>query len=164
MKGRLLICPFKTTTLLFVKVTRSNRYLTKLRPKISIKKFIQNLFVAKKLGKDKAYIPQRGDIVWIDLDPSQGSEIKKTRPALVISPMSYNEKVGLALLCPITSHKKGYPFEVDVQPNESIKGVILADQVKSLDWKVRKARFEGRVSPEVMIEVLEKLSVLIEIS
>jgi len=119
--------------------------------------------VAKKSGNKITYIPHRGDIVWIDLDPSQGSEIKKTRPALVVSPFSYNEKVGLALLCPITSHKKGYPFEVELPPKENIRGVILADQVKSLDWKARNARFEEKVSLKVVTEVIEKISVLIEL-
>lgn len=118
-----------------------------------------------KPGKQMPYTPERGDIVWIDLDPSQGSEIRKTRPALVISPFSYNKKVGLALLCPITSHKKGYPFEVDLpSKGGDIVGVILADQVKSLDWRVRKARFEEKVQESVITEVIDKLSVLIEIS
>lgn len=119
--------------------------------------------MAKNPNGDGLYIPQRGDIVWIDLDPSQGSEIKKTRPALVISPFSYNEKVGLALLCPITSHKKGYPFEVELPPGGNISGVILSDHIKSLDWKARKAKFEGKVSTKIVNEVIEKISVLIEI-
>lgn len=119
--------------------------------------------MAKNLGKMKLYVPQRGDIIWIDLDPSQGSEIKKTRPVLVVSPLSYNEKVGLALLCPITSHKKGYPFEVELPPGENISGVILSDHIKSLDWKARNARFEGKVSTKIVNEVIEKISVLIEI-
>lgn len=120
--------------------------------------------MAKNPGSSKNYVPQRGDIVWIDLDPSQGSEIKKTRPALVVSPASYNEKVGLALLCPITSHKKGYPFEVELPPSGKTQGVILADQVKSLDWKIRNAKFEEKLSTWVMTEVIEKISVLIEFS
>lgn len=120
--------------------------------------------MAKKPGSSTPYIPQRGDIVWIDLDPSQGAEIKKTRPALVISPSNYNEKVGLALLCPITSHKKGYPFEVELPSKGKIEGVILADQIKSLDWKARNAKFEEKVSTWIMTEVIEKISVLIEIS
>lgn len=120
--------------------------------------------MAKNPGNIKPYIPQRGDIVWIDLDPSQGSEIKKTRPALVISPSNYNEKVGLALLCPITSHKKGYPFEVELSAKGSVKGVILSDHIKSLDWKVRNARFEEKIDTWILTEVIEKLSVLIESS
>ena len=119
--------------------------------------------MVKKLGKGESYIPQRGDIIWIDLDPSQGVEIKKTRPALVISPLGYNKKVGLALLCPITNYKKGYPFEVELSSTENIQGVILADQVKSLDWRIRNARFASKVSSKIVNEVIEKLSVLIEL-
>ena len=120
--------------------------------------------MVKKSGSAKPYTPQRGDIVWIDLDPSQGSEMKKTRPALVVSPASYNEKVGLALLCPITSYKKGYPFEVELPQTGNVHGVILSDQVKSLDWRVRNARFEEKISTWVVTEVIEKISVLIDIS
>ena len=120
--------------------------------------------MAKNPGSSKPYIPQRGDIVWIDLDPSQGSEIKKTRPALVVSPASYNEKVGLALLCPITSHKKGYPFEVELPQTGNVHGVVLSDQVKSLDWKVRNAKFEEKLSTWIVAEVIEKISVLIDLS
>ena len=118
--------------------------------------------MAKNPGSTKPYIPQRGDIVWIDLDPSKGSEMRKTRPALVVSPSSYNEKVGLALLCPITSHKKGYPFEVELSSKGNVRGVILSDQIKSLDWKIRNAKFEEKVSRGVITEVIEKVSVLIE--
>jgi mRNA interferase MazF len=127
-------------------------------------KFKWGCLVVKKNGNNEFYVPQRGDIVWIDLDPSQGSEIKKTRPALVISQGLYNEKVGLALLCPITSHKKGYPFEVELPLKSTIKGVILSDQIKSLDWRSRHAKFEERVPKDIMTEVIEKLSVLIELS
>ena len=118
--------------------------------------------MAKSLGRSGKYIPDRGDVVWIDLDPSQGAEIKKTRPALVVSPFRYNEKVGLALLCPITSHKKGYPFEVELSPMGKLKGVILADQVKSLDWRARNAKFEEKVTQGIITEVIEKLLVLID--
>jgi mRNA interferase MazF len=118
--------------------------------------------VVKKPGNLKPYIPQRGDIIWIDLDPSKGSEIKKTRPALVVSPFSYNEKVGLVLLCPITSYKKGYPFEVELSSKGKVEGVILSDQIKSLDWRARNAKFEEKVSTGIMTEVIEKISVLIE--
>ena len=129
-----------------------------------MKKYKWSLCVAKKLGKEELYVPQRGDVVWIDLDPSRGAEIKKTRPALVISPLSYNRKVGLALLCPITSHEKGYPFEVELPSKAEIKGVILADQVKSLDWKIRNVRFKEKISLRVVTEVIEKLSTLIDLS
>jgi mRNA interferase MazF len=120
--------------------------------------------VAKNPGRQAPYIPQRGDIVWIDFDPSQGSEIQKTRPALVVSPLNYNEKVGLALLCPITSHTKGYPFEVDLCFQKNLKGVVLADQVKSLDWEARNAKFIMKAPVTVINEVIQKLSVLIAIT
>jgi len=116
------------------------------------------------LVKSNSYVPQQGDIVWIELDPSLGSEMKKTRPAIVVSPLSYNKKIGLALLCPITSHQKGYPFEVELSSKKGVKGVILADQVKSLDWRVRKAKFEEKVPQDVILEVIEKISVLLEVS
>jgi mRNA interferase MazF len=118
--------------------------------------------VAKNRGKSDIYFPERGDIIWMNLDPSQGNEIKKARPALVISPLKYNEKTGLALLCPITSHVKGYPFEVCLPPSGTIKGAILSDHIKSLDWRVRKAKFIEKTSPQVIGEVTEKLFLLID--
>ncbi len=119
--------------------------------------------MAKNSGKMDAYLPQRGDIVWIEFDPSQGAEIKKRRPALIISPLSYNQKVGLALACPITSHAKDYPFEVTLSSQKNIKGVVLADHIKSLDWKERKVKFEEKASPELVNEVTEKLLLLIDV-
>jgi len=86
----------------------------------------------------KSYIPNKGDIVWLEFDPRLGHEQKGKRPALVLSPLAYNEKVGLALFCPITSHEKGYPFEVKIS-GKAINGVVLSDQVKSFDWRSRKA-------------------------
>lgn len=129
-----------------------------------MRKYRQDLAVAKKPGSATSYIAQRGDIVWIELDPSRGPEIKKTRPALVVSPSSYNEKVGLALFCPITSHKKGYPFEVELPSQGNIQGVVLADHVKSLDWKARNLKFEEKASTWIISEVIEKISLLIELS
>jgi mRNA interferase MazF len=86
-----------------------------------------------------AYVPERGDVVWITFNPQAGHEQAGYRPAVVLSPKTYNGKVGLALLCPITSQIKGYPFEVEVPEGLSVNGVILSDQVKSLDWKARNA-------------------------
>src|SRR5438552_10794224 len=86
-----------------------------------------------------SYVPARGDAVWISLDPQAGHEQAGRRPALVLSPSSYNRKAGLALMCPITSHAKGYPFEVAVPADLAVTGVILADQIKSLDWRIRHA-------------------------
>ena len=108
-----------------------------------------------------AYIPERGDIVWITLDPQAGHEQKGHRPALVISPAAYNKKVGLAICCPITSQVKGYPFEVIIPHGFPVEGAILSDQVKNLDWKAREAKKICVLSASAMDEVLQKLSTLI---
>ena len=105
--------------------------------------------------------PDRGDVVWITLDPQAGHEQAGRRPALVISPLSYNGKVGLAVLCPITSQVKGYPFEVLIPPGLKVSGAVQADQVKSLDWRVRKAEFLCRLPRPAIVEVLHKLGTLI---
>lgn len=111
--------------------------------------------------KNKAFIPKRGHIVWIDFDPQSGHEQAGRRPALVISPAAYNEKIGLALLCPITTQVKGYPFEVIIPKGLNVSGVILSDQIKSLDWKNRKVEFGCDAPHEVVNLVLEKLSTLL---
>jgi mRNA interferase MazF len=108
------------------------------------------------------YVPARGDVVWIDFDPQAGHEQAGRRPALVISPSAYNERARLALFCPITSRAKGYSFEVSIPAGLSVSGVVLADQIKSLDWKVRRAGFICSVSAETVGEVLEKTLTLIE--
>jgi len=106
-------------------------------------------------------VPDRGDVVWIVLSPQAGHEQAGRRPALVLSPAAYNRKVGLALLCPITSQVKGYPFEVRLPRGLPVTGVILADQVKSLDWRARKAEVVCKVPEEVVQEVLLKLGTLL---
>lgn len=111
----------------------------------------------------KEYVPERGDIIWITLNPQAGHEQAGRRPALVISPAAYNRKVGLAIFCPITSHVKGYPFEVLIPAGHKAAGVILSDQVKSLDWRARQATFMDKVPESVMKEVLKKLSTLIHL-
>lgn len=108
----------------------------------------------------KNYIPNRGDIVWLEFDPQLGHEQKGKRPALVLSPLAYNEKVGLALFCPITSHEKGYPFEVKIN-GKMISGVVLSDQVKSFDWKSRNAKFVSKIKDSELVEVIEKIKTLI---
>lgn len=100
--------------------------------------------------------------MWISLNPQSGHEQAGRRPALVLSPRSYNAKVGLALCCPITSQVKGYPFEVALPPRLPIGGVVLADQVKSLDWQSRQAAVAARAPAAVVNEVLEKLAVLLD--
>jgi mRNA interferase MazF len=108
----------------------------------------------------KKYVPDRGDIVWLNFDPQSGHEQKGKRPAIVISPGSYNEKAGLALFCPITSKIKDYPFEVIIK-NEKINGVVLSDQIKSLDWKTRETEFITKESSEIIDEIISKISVLL---
>ncbi len=108
-----------------------------------------------------AYIPNSGDIVWITFNPQAGHEQAGRRPALVLSPAAYNRKVGLAILCPITSQIKGYPFEVIIPDGLKISGAILSDQVKSLDWKARQAEFVGKLPSTTFNEVVQKLSTLI---
>jgi Growth inhibitor len=107
------------------------------------------------------YVPDRGDLVWLQFNPQAGHEQVGKRPALVISPASYNGKVGLSLLCPITSKQKGYPFEVVIPQELPIEGVILADQVKSLDWQSRQATFICKVPQKILSDVVAKLDLLI---
>lgn len=108
------------------------------------------------------YIPKRGDAIWIDFNPQAGHAQSGRRPALVVSPESYNGKVGLCLLCPITNQVKGYPFEVIVPQGLSVKGVVLADQLKSLDWKSRRAEFLENLPETVIEEVLKKVKALLQ--
>jgi mRNA interferase MazF len=100
-------------------------------------------------------------VVWITLNPQAGHEQAGRRPAVVLSPRTYNEKVGLAILCPITSQVKGYPFEVQIPPGLAARGVILADQAKSLDWRAREAEWMCALPSETMTEVLQKLGALL---
>ena len=109
----------------------------------------------------KPYVPQRGDVVWIMLNPQAGHEQAGRRPAVVLSPDAYNGKVGLAILCPITSQIKGYPFEVIVPADLPVTGAILSDQVKSLDWRARNAELICTLPSRTMSEVLQKLGSLL---
>lgn len=106
------------------------------------------------------YVPDRGDIVWLNFNPQSGHEQRGKRPALTISPAEYNKKVGLAIFCPITSNEKGYPFEVRIKHGK-IDGVVLSDQVKNLDWTVREAEFIIKATEFELDEVIEKIKVLI---
>ncbi len=110
----------------------------------------------------RRYVPERGDIVWLQFDPRAGHEQAGKRPAVVLSPSAYNGRVGLALLCPITSQQKGYPFEVPLPGGLRIQGVVLADQVKSLDWRFRRAERVDGVPPAVLEETVAKIRVLLE--
>jgi len=108
----------------------------------------------------KKYTPERGDIVWLNFNPQSGHEQKGKRPAIVISPKEYNEKTGLALFCPITSAIKNYPFEVKIK-NKKINGVVLSDQIKSLDWKTRKIEFIAKETADIINTVIDKIGVLL---
>jgi mRNA interferase MazF len=112
--------------------------------------------------KKTSYVPERGDVVWLDFDPQAGHAQSGRRPAFVLSPATYNGKTGLMLCCPITTQVKGYPFEVAVEGAANIRGVILADQVKSLDWQVRKAEKKGKVTKAVLEEVVDKIRAILE--
>jgi mRNA interferase MazF len=107
------------------------------------------------------YIPKRGDVVWLTFNPQAGQEQAGRRPALVLSPASYNGKVGLALFCPLTNQIKKYPFEVLIPEGLQVTGVILSDQIKSLDWRVRQAEFICNLPESTVDEVLEKLGTLL---
>ncbi len=110
------------------------------------------------------YVPKRGDIVWITLNPRAGYEQAGRRPAIILSPHTYNSKVGLALLCPVTSQVKGYPFEVKIPAGLPIAGVILSDQVKSMDWRARNAERICTLPAGAIAEVLGKLHTLLDIT
>ena len=107
------------------------------------------------------YVPDRGDAVWISLNPKAGHEQAGRRPAVVLSPAAYNGRVGLAILCPVTGQVKGYPFEVSIPAGLDVQGVILADQVKSLDWRARQAELICPLPARTVAEVLRKVGVLL---
>jgi mRNA interferase MazF len=107
------------------------------------------------------YVPESGELVWLDFDPQAGREQAGRRPALVVSPKSYNARSGLALFCPVTSRVKGYPFEVGLPEGAAVSGVILADQVRSLDYRRRRAELAGQAPAGVLGEVRAKLRALI---
>ena len=109
-----------------------------------------------------SYVPDRGDLVWLEFTPQAGSEQRGRRPALVLSPKTYNGKVGLALFCPVTSKIKGYPFEVKLPDGSEVSGVVLSDQLKSLDWRSRKVKFIERASSDVMAMVTARFFPLVE--
>ncbi len=108
-------------------------------------------------GGAAGYVPGRGDVVWITLTPRAGHEQAGRRPAVVLSPRAYNAKVGLAVMCPVTDQVKGYPFEVTLPQGLPVGGVVLSDQVRSLDWRSREAEFVCALPSLVLAEVLGKL-------
>jgi mRNA interferase MazF len=109
------------------------------------------------------YAPARGDVVWMSLNPQAGHEQAGRRPAVVVSPIQYNRRVGLAICCPVTSRVKGYPFEVLLPPGLPVSGAILSDQVRSLDWRERGAKPICRLPKETVVEVMGKLHTLLSL-
>jgi len=109
-----------------------------------------------------AYVPTRGELIWLQFNPQAGHEQAGRRPVVVISPSSYNRRVGLALCCPVTSQVKGYPFEVRLPQGLGVEGAILSDQVKSLDWRARKARRIGLLPSDVLQETVGKILALVD--
>lgn len=109
------------------------------------------------------YVPDCADLVWLEFDPQAGHEQSGHRPALVISPASYNAKTGLLVCCPLSTRIKGHPFEVRTSV-DGLDCAVLSDQLKSLDWKVRKARKKAEVGPDVMLHVRAKIKALLVIN
>jgi mRNA interferase MazF len=106
--------------------------------------------------------PERGDIVWIDFSPQVGHEQAGRRPALVISPGAYNRRLGLAIVCPVTSRSKGFPWEVALPAGLPAQGVVLSDQARSLDWVARRSQRICAAPEAVTFEVLDKLDALLK--
>lgn len=109
----------------------------------------------------RVYVPERGDLVWLQFNPGAGHEQAGRRPAIVVSHAEYNRRVGLALFCPITSNVKGYPFEVIIPEGLGVDGAILSDQVRSLDWRVRKAKRIGHLPNDAMNETVGMILALV---
>ncbi|HUW59679.1 MAG TPA: endoribonuclease MazF [Candidatus Bathyarchaeia archaeon] len=107
------------------------------------------------------YVPARGDVVWLNFDPQAGHEQAGRRPAVVLSPATYNRKVGLALMCPITSKKKGYPFEIEIPIDTPVSGVVLTDQIKSFDWRVRQTEHACALPGDLVDQVLTRARLLL---
>jgi mRNA interferase MazF len=111
-----------------------------------------------------SYVPNRGDVVWINFDPQAGHEQGGRRPAIVLSLRSYNKPSGLALFCPVTSRAKNYPFEVPLPVDAPVAGVVLVDQLRNFDWHSRQASFIGVLDEETLVEIMEKLRPLVALN
>ena len=112
----------------------------------------------------REYVPDAGDLIWLDFTPQAGREQAGRRPAVVLSPRSYNEKTSLAVVCPVTRHVKGYPFEVSLPAGSRIKGAILSDHLKNLDWRQRQAQKAGKIPRSILEHVRARVAALLGIS
>ena len=110
----------------------------------------------------RRYVPKRGDVVWLHFSPQAGHEQAGRRPAVVLSPESYNQKTSLALFCPVTNQVKGYPFETLLPSSLPVQGVALCDQIKSLDWTARKAELICELAEETLDDVMGKALALLK--
>jgi|SRR5438128_4341693 len=110
------------------------------------------------------YLPDAGDLIWLDFTPQAGREEASRRPVLVLSPRSYNTKTSQAIVCPITNQVKGYPFEVALPAGAKIGGVVLSDHLKNLDWRQRRATKVGKVAPGILCSVRERIAALLELA
>jgi mRNA interferase MazF len=108
------------------------------------------------------YVPEAGDIAWLDFDPQAGGEQSRRRPALVLTDQSYNRASGLAVVCPLTSKRKPYPFALPVTVDE-IEGAVLVDHLKSVDWQIRSAEFHSKANPKLLKQVRAYVGVLLGI-
>lgn len=111
--------------------------------------------------RSPSWVPDRGDLIWLTFVPQAGREQSGRRPALVLSPAIYNGKTNLAVVCPITSHVKGYPFEVSLPSGGPIEGCVLADHIKNVDWSAREVKLIGRVRGDLLTQILDRISALL---
>lgn len=112
--------------------------------------------------RKNAYVPERGDLVWVQFTPQAGHEQAGHRPGVVVSPSAYNRLLGLALVMPVTNKAKGYPFEVPIPGTAAVSGVILTDQLKSIDWRARGVQFKGRLDPETLYTAVGRVLAIID--
>lgn len=164
MRTRPSTCRFETASLWSRRSSNRLRLLkislSASQRKIGITKSTRAGRLATKTGK-REYVPERGDLVWLTFDPKAGHEQAGRRPALVLSPSSYNRRAGLAVFVPVTRQVKGYPFEVRIPAGLEVAGAVLSDQLKSLDWRARNATRFGSLPPDVTRDVLQKALLLV---
>jgi mRNA interferase MazF len=126
-----------------------------------MRKLVQEAVVAMSTGRKRGYVPERGDIIWIEFDPQSGREQAGLRPALTLSPKLYNDKTGLGLFCPITTAIKDYPFETKLPDACAIRGAVLSDHIKNMDWRSRNAKFIMAIDDHTLDDVTKKVALLL---